>query len=304
MLAALGALLALLPLTASAFPFGGRASTVLDCVYNSTIYVNLGPPRGGEYIWTTGTKTYQFGPPRSSGQWILGLAAPPYYCIYKISPLTIYTGIAITMMGSSGSAAPPAPPTATGQQIKTVALPSGGSAVPSSGTQSGSSGSTSIGRVVISEVYYNVDLDHGSKPQGEWVELYNGSSATVNLSGWTIRDSALFDALPGGTMLAPGSFLVVGAISATRASWEVPSAQFVSIESPIGDGLSNTGDSLTLRNADGAAVDAVSWGSNSSAFNPAAASVPYGSSLARSTLTKDTNTANDWISRGTPTPGK
>src|SRR3989338_8048956 len=99
------------PLAAHAFPFGGRASIVLQCVYNSTIYANLGPPRGGEYIWTTATKTYQFGPPAYAGQWLLGLAGAPYYCIYRISPLTIYTGIAMTMMGSSGPAAPAPPPT-------------------------------------------------------------------------------------------------------------------------------------------------------------------------------------------------
>src|SRR3989344_857213 len=97
----------LLPLFAHAFPFGGRASLVLPCFYSSTIYANLGPPRGGEFIWTTATKTYQFGPPRYSGQWLLGLAGAPYYCIYLLSPLTIYTGIAITMMGSSGPAGAP-----------------------------------------------------------------------------------------------------------------------------------------------------------------------------------------------------
>src|SRR3989344_4392513 len=62
------------PSVATAFPFGGQASIVLPCIYNSTIYVNLGPPRGGEFVWTTATRTYQFGPPRYAGQWLLGLA--------------------------------------------------------------------------------------------------------------------------------------------------------------------------------------------------------------------------------------
>ena len=94
-------LLTSIPFITLAFPFGGQANTVLPCYYNSTIYASLGPPRGGEYIWTTATKTYSFGPPTHSGQWLLGLASAPYYCIYRISPLTIYTGIAITMHGSS-----------------------------------------------------------------------------------------------------------------------------------------------------------------------------------------------------------
>lgn len=89
------------PLVADAFPFGGQANTVLQCPYNSTIYANLGPPRGGEYIWTTATKTYLFGPPQRAGQWLLGLAGAPYYCIYSVQPIIIYTGVAITMHGRS-----------------------------------------------------------------------------------------------------------------------------------------------------------------------------------------------------------
>ena len=91
----------LVPSVAMAFPFGGQAGIVLPCYYNDTIYASLGPPRGGEYIWTTATKSYKFGPPTKAGQWLLGLAGAPYYCIYLRQPLTIYTGYAITMHGSS-----------------------------------------------------------------------------------------------------------------------------------------------------------------------------------------------------------
>ncbi len=95
------ALLCAAPGLALAFPFGGRASLVLPCVYNSTIYVVLGPPIGGDYVWTTATKTYPFGPPTHAGQYDLGLASPPYYCIYSIAPIITYSGIAMTMVGTS-----------------------------------------------------------------------------------------------------------------------------------------------------------------------------------------------------------
>ncbi|RJR12864.1 hypothetical protein C4585_02795 [Candidatus Parcubacteria bacterium] len=98
---ALALVAVLFPSISFAFPFGGQAATVLPCYYNSTIYTSLGPPRGGEYVWTTATKSYDFGPPTHSGQWLLGLAGVPYYCIYRTSPLTIFTGITITMHGSS-----------------------------------------------------------------------------------------------------------------------------------------------------------------------------------------------------------
>ncbi len=93
------------PLSALAFPFGGQISTVVPC-YNQAIFARIGPPRGGDYVWTPATKLYQFGPPSFVGQWLLGLASAPYYCIVSIEPVIVWPGTAIDMMGSSGSAAP------------------------------------------------------------------------------------------------------------------------------------------------------------------------------------------------------
>ncbi|HEV3245272.1 MAG TPA: hypothetical protein VG102_02865 [Candidatus Paceibacterota bacterium] len=100
--AVVAAIIALLlaPFTALAFPFGGQISQVIFC-YNDAIWANVGPPRGGQYVWTPATRTYEFGPPSHAGQWLLGLASPPYYCLVSIVPIIVYTGIAITMMGSS-----------------------------------------------------------------------------------------------------------------------------------------------------------------------------------------------------------
>mgnify|MGYP001558927188 CR=1 FL=1 len=328
--AVLGVILAV-PFVAQAFPFGGRASTVLQCPYNSTIYVNLGPPVGGEYIWTSATRTYQFGPPANAGQWLLGLAGAPYYCIYKISPLTIYTGIAITMMGSSGQGAPAAPPT-TG--------PSSPSRIPSQPSQSPPARSSisnpspasnpttpspttspppvsnptppnpppippigTLAKLIISEVYYAVDTAHGTKPVNEWIEIFNGTTATVNIGGWKIEDAIASDVIPNGTMIAPGRFVVISAMPTTRSLWNIPpETQFVSLDSSIGDGLSNGGDRVVLRNASGAVVDAVSWGTDKT-MNPSVPVASYGNSLFRVTLSKDTNTASDWGLR-TPSIGR
>ncbi len=94
------ALLFLTPSVSHAFPFGGQASLVHFC-FNQAIYAVLGPPIGGPYIWTLATKTYQFGPPVHSGQWLLGLSGVPYYCLYSVAPLLVAPGISIMMMGSS-----------------------------------------------------------------------------------------------------------------------------------------------------------------------------------------------------------
>ena len=298
--AVLGVIL-IAPLVVHAFPFGGRASTVLRCPYNSTIYVNLGPPVGGEYIWTTATRTYQFGPPANAGQWLLGLAGAPYYCIYKISPLTIYTGIAITMMGSSGGGAGAAPPTTGPSSPSRIPSPSSPISNPSAVSNPTPPNPPPIpppgtlANLIISEVYYAVDLAHGAKPANEWIEIFNGTAATVNIGGWRIEDAIASDLIPSGTMLAPGRFVVISATSTTRSLWNIPSdSQFVSLGSSIGDGLSNGGDRVVLRNASGVVVDALSWGTNTTAMNPSALVAPYGNSLFRVSLSRDSNTASDW----------
>ena len=291
----------LFPFFAHAFPFGGRASIVLQCVYNSTIYTNLGPPRGGEYIWTTATKTYQFGPPAYAGQWLLGLAGAPYYCIYSISPLIIYTGIAMTMLGSSGPAAPAASLTQGpgGPSNRGPLSPPTPPSPPPTPIPPAPGGS-----MLLSEVYYAVDTAHGTKPTNEWIEIYNGTQAAVNVGGWKVEDSFTFDTIPQGIIVSPGKSLVIAATSTTRTLWGIPTDSFISLGSSIGNGLANGGDRIVLKNASGAIVDAVSWGTNTSIFKPSAVVVPYGHSLARGSLTSDTNNASDWVDRTTPTPGK
>ena len=99
----LGLLIAALfiaPSLALAFPFGGNASEVIPC-YNDAIYALLGPPIGGPYLWTPSTETFQFGPPSHAGQWVLGNAGPPYFCLVSILPIITYPGTDIIMMGSS-----------------------------------------------------------------------------------------------------------------------------------------------------------------------------------------------------------
>ncbi len=216
------ALLLAFPLFAHAFPFGGQASIVLPCIYNSTIYVNLGPPKGGEYVWTRATRTYQFGPPRYAGQWLLGLAGASYYCIYQRYPLIVYEAPAILMMGSSGTAAPLGP-LSGGSTVSNTGAPA---SAPASGSGAGGSGVSSaptpvspaaIGHIVVSEIYYAVDATHGTKPLNEWVEIYNGSASAFNLTGWSITDAIAVDTLPGAVTIAPGTFVVIAATSTTRA---------------------------------------------------------------------------------------
>lgn len=99
--------LAASPTRVLAEPFGGQVEVIHGCIKNigdaggDRIYVFLGPPRGGPYIWTTTTHTYPYGPPSHVGQWLLGLGGVPYSCVVSIFPTVTNAGTYIMMMGSS-----------------------------------------------------------------------------------------------------------------------------------------------------------------------------------------------------------
>ena len=95
----------------------------------------------------------------------------------------------------------------------------------------------------------------GSDRGNEFVEIVNGSTTTVDLTGWTLGDATnptrhLFD----GTLIGPGDGL---AIFDTGDHSDVVNA----INSDSGFlSLNNTGDVITLADADGVGVDSVEYG--------------------------------------------
>lgn len=88
------------PHRAQAFEWGGQFKTVIPC-FNAVIWTLTGGPRGGTFIWTPSTRTYDNGPPSSAGQYGLGLAGPPYFCIVFPFPLVVFPGVIMTMVGTS-----------------------------------------------------------------------------------------------------------------------------------------------------------------------------------------------------------
>jgi len=286
----------LIPQVVSAFPFGGPIVQIIFC-HNNAIYAAVGPPRGGPYIWTPQTKTDQFGRPSHVGQYLLGLAAPPYYCLVSREPIIVWSGILITMMGSSGPGAPrynPPPPT-TGPYPPPPTQP----------TSPPLPGSPTMGHVAISEVFYGVDSSHGTDPDNEWVEIYNGTANTINVSGWTVSDSATTRTIPNGSSVAPNSFALIVANANTKTIWQFPSATpVINLGTLIGNGLSSAGDEVFLRDSAGNIVDSVSWGSDNRVYNPAIPSYADGHSLARKQLQTDNHSPNDWFDLNSPSPGR
>jgi hypothetical protein len=88
------------PRLTQAFPFGGQASLVQQCV-NGVTYLMLGPPVGGPYILSPTTLRYDFKTPPHVGQWFLGIAGAPDFCVVSVFPTVIFPGTYISMTGSS-----------------------------------------------------------------------------------------------------------------------------------------------------------------------------------------------------------
>jgi len=90
-------------------------------------------------------------------------------------------------------------------------------------------------QVKINEVESN-----GGTP-GDWIELFNAGTTSVNLSGFLVKDNddTRTTALPAGTTIAPGAFLIIE-------------------ESTLGFGLGSA-DAARLFDPTGVLIDSYSW---------------------------------------------
>ncbi|MBI4008659.1 lamin tail domain-containing protein [Candidatus Roizmanbacteria bacterium] len=167
--------------------------------------------------------------------------------------------------------------------------------------------------LVINEVLYdtsssqNIDGQGGSN-RGEFVEIYNPTADSVNLSGWTVEDNTSSESLSG--TLSPGNFLILtGATESEFESiWTVPSG-VIYVQAgggTIGNGLANGGDTVILKNS-GSEIDKMSWGTDITGFSSGCTSscpiTPTGQSFERDPDGKDTDAAGDFIIRNPPIPG-
>ncbi len=164
--------------------------------------------------------------------------------------------------------------------------------------------------IVVNEVYYNVGnrkfcaIDKESEPRNEWIELYNPTDAPVDVSGWIIEDNNSSDVIPASPSVPAHGFAVISKDDSTWLFWNIPSeAVKITLGSVIGNGLSNDGDRVILKDASGVEIDAVSYGDDTYAFIPSVPSVSEGHSIARSPKGFDTNKFSDWVELEVPNPG-
>jgi hypothetical protein len=117
---------------------------------------------------------------------------------------------------------------------------------------------TAFASVQINEIAWMGTAVSGTS---EWIELYNPDVAPVDLSGWRIDADDGSPSIPlSGTIGAKGYFLIERTTDASVP--DVPA----DLVAPFGNGLSNSGETLRLKNAALAVMDTVVGGTNWSAI--------------------------------------
>ncbi|MBI4498898.1 MAG: lamin tail domain-containing protein [Chloroflexi bacterium] len=160
--------------------------------------------------------------------------------------------------------------------------------------------------IVINEVLYD-PVGPGVEAAGEWAELLNRTEQPILLAGWTLADNVEADPLPPYTLEPGGVVVVAGRSGAAALSIRMLSTQvdvLVPADGTLGNGLRNPGDRLILRDGTGRMIDGLSWGDDTSVFNPALPTVAPGHSLERRPAGSVGRGAADFTDNPQPSPGR
>ncbi len=121
-----------------------------------------------------------------------------------------------------------------------------------------------VGSLLISEVYYN-PIQAGTDTKYEWVELYNNTDEPVDIINWSLKDnmdSVIISNI--SYVVEPDSFLVIAAYKEFFLI-NFPDvdlgAKVIYLEHVIGNGLSNSNDTLTILDGDKNIINEVIWNS-------------------------------------------
>ena len=109
--------------------------------------------------------------------------------------------------------------------------------------------------LVINEINYNSSSD-SDLDTGDWIELYNPTNDSIEISLWEFRDEDNLFTFPENIILAPGNYLVL------CQNLDVFSQVFESVSNAMGNfefGLNGAGELIRLFDSDGILVDEVEY---------------------------------------------
>lgn len=161
------------------------------------------------------------------------------------------------------------------------------------------------GALTINELLYQPAPSAGTpEARREWAELYNALPIALNLRGFRLSDGEDADTLPAFTLPAGGFVVIAGSREAFLADYPDFAGLIIELgDAELGNGLNNAGDALVLYDPVGRPVDALSYGDDTSVFATPCPLVAAGHSLEREPAGWDTDRAEDFVERETPSPG-
>jgi len=165
--------------------------------------------------------------------------------------------------------------------------------------------------VIINEVMYDPELNENYY---EWIELFNPTNKSINLSGWSLTDNYVTDYLEGdfehgdGTMIIhPFNYALItdhGTKFYNNYSTPNSTIKLFVDDSAIGNGLGNSGDKLILKNNEKEIIDTIEWIINySDVPGEPAFAVKENNTLSRISNSDRNDSRIDFYESNTPSPG-
>ncbi|MCB9357934.1 MAG: lamin tail domain-containing protein [Calditrichaeota bacterium] len=150
--------------------------------------------------------------------------------------------------------------------------------------------------IVFTEIMPNPAFVGTDDLFGEWFEVYNRGASAVDLAGWIIADNQGSDTLEGPLSLAAGQYFVFCSNGDSATNGGVPeNFAYHYATSGWGLSLSNSGETISLRDASNSVVASVTY----------AGTYPYGPGISAQlmdTALDPSNPAN-WCAASTAWPG-
>ena len=148
----------------------------------------------------------------------------------------------------------------------------------------------------------------------EWIEIYNPTNKSINMSQWTITDNFQTDTLEpymiigNNSMILPSNQYCIITDKGTELynNTTIPSnILLLTVDDlSIGNGLGNLNDMIILKNQTGYHVDSVEWGEDYPEIpGEPIPSIQEAMSIIRTTFIDTNNSINDFKETHTPTPG-